>query len=430
MTTDLVETSLSDEQLKIRVHHVGGISDVGPISRLKVFGDDIEWIAYDASVENLSSTTLPGANCKLIPRCIGSTNSPGMFYVMKEESASSLYLCAPSAERYTWVNYQGMPFVRSGKTAIWGELVSVAKEISIQVDTMDQLIEEDLIPPVDVISMDTQGSDWDILVGASKALSSVAGVVCEVMFTELYAGQPLFSDIQAHLRKHDFRFCEFLFLQEYNTAPYPFELQGKGFLTVAEALFLKDGTALLDDVRRPEEIQRAVAQSLKLAAIAAAFDQLDYALGIVRSIQAKYPLSLDTLAANSKMNYVKLLRDLVHVADTIEAESPLLQNDTDRRYGADKGKAPQAGPGARRIKWQVVRYVARQLLKRALGPLGKRSSPAYYGSISRVFCSYGLASTAKAHDKRLVMYLLGMSYPPQKGLRNWIGRSLVQHACS
>lgn len=414
MNSESANAEFTDEQLRIRVHHVGGIGDFGPISHLKIFGDDIEWIGYDASEDSLSALAPMGSRFLLVNKCIGKTNSVGRFNIMKEPSASSVFPCAPSAEKYTWITYQWRPFVRNGKTLIWGEHTRVVKEVTVEFRTLDHLVENGEVPQIDVISMDTQGSDYDILVGASKVLSSsVVCVVGEVMFAELYAGQALFCDIQDHLRKHKFRFCEFLFSQVYNTAPYPFELQGKGFFTVGEALFLKDVHALIDDAHTQSAKNQCVAQCLKLAAIAAVYDHLDFSLEILYALREKSLLSLDKWASSTNITYLRLLRDLVRAAGVVESRSPPLTYDEGRRYG----RAPDL-PSAKPDKLKAVRYLIKRLFVRPIEIITRRNLPLYYGSISKVLHTYGLVRVARAHNIRLVMYHLGMFWPPQ----NWFAR--------
>jgi len=425
MTDKGGELDFTDEQLRIRVHHVGAFGDFGPIERLKIFGDDIEWIGYDAQEELLSGTTAPSKYYALVNKCIGSTNSLGSFKVMRSLGASSLLPSAPSAEKYTWVFYQGRPLVRNGETLIWGEHTRVVKEVPVEINTLDHLVENGDIPQIDFISTDAQGADCDILLGAPKALSSSAvGVVCEVEFAELYEGQPLFCDTQDLLRKHGFRFCDFLSRQDFNVAPYPVALQGKGFFTVAEALFFKKVSELIGDPPTPSGANQSVVRCLKLAAIALVFDQFDYALGILRTLQEKHLLSLDKLAMASRttnIKYIKLLRDLVRSADEIEANSPPLYYELGRwNVGTD---VPKKSSGNN--KWKVCLYLIERLFLRAIRIITKGNAPFYYTPISKVLHAYGLVNVAKAHDKRLVMCLLGITYPAKSRFSMYCGRLIT-----
>jgi hypothetical protein len=58
-------------------------------------------------------------------------------------------------------------------------------------------------------TIDTQGSELDILLGAGRYLDKISIIKCEVEFVELYRGQPLFDDVVRELSKCGFRFVDF-----------------------------------------------------------------------------------------------------------------------------------------------------------------------------------------------------------------------------
>jgi FkbM family methyltransferase len=60
------------------------------------------------------------------------------------------------------------------------------------------------IDRVDFIKADTQGSELDVLLGASRTLERVIAVQTEVEFNPMYAGQPLFGDVDRFLRDQGF----------------------------------------------------------------------------------------------------------------------------------------------------------------------------------------------------------------------------------
>lgn len=62
---------------------------------------------------------------------------------------------------------------------------------------------------VDVLKLDTQGSELDILFGATETLAEVSWVISEVEFNPLYEDQPLFSDVDECLRDKGFQLLGF-----------------------------------------------------------------------------------------------------------------------------------------------------------------------------------------------------------------------------
>lgn len=79
---------------------------------------------------------------------------------------------------------------------------------------------------LDYISLDTQGSELDILKGGKIALSNAKFVYSEVSFPGLYQGSPDLYDMIDFMREHGFDICQLL-------------MRNKGW---GDALFAKKGT--------------------------------------------------------------------------------------------------------------------------------------------------------------------------------------------
>lgn len=306
----MITSRISKEDLIIWVHHIGGFGNCGPTEALEMLGKDVQWVIYDANEEALSTVaSCQDKNILLVNSCIGASNSKGKFHVTVEPTASSMLKPVLSASKYTFGQI------------VWGEHARVVESNDIEIRTIDSLIDEKKLPYADFLSIDAQGAELDIINGASKMLKfSVVGIICEVEFKEIYEGQPLFCDTQDRLRRDNLRLCQIYSEQYWNTGLYAKELQGAGFLTVGEALFLKD-TDMLDNIDNlkclsEEMLTENVIYYLKLAAVAVVFDQLDYAIGILQPLQMHNFLLLDELANNTDVKYVKMLRDLMSVVET------------------------------------------------------------------------------------------------------------------
>lgn len=370
----MISDNITDEQLKIIVHHIGGIGGCGPVEALAVFGKDIKWVIYDANEDSLSACTeFPGmADYSLVNNCIGKTNSKSVFNITNVSSASSILLPSPNAANYTY-------YTNNGNVQVWGKHARIVKSFDIEITTLDELVKKKKVQPVDFLSIDAQGAELDIMNGASKMLkSSTIGILCEVEFAELYSGQPLFCDIQDRLRKDGFRFCEIHNPQHFNNFPYSKELQGNGFYTVGEALFLKQPNFLSDNTKE-------VICCIKLAAAAVAFDQLDLSLNILHMLREKKLVSLEKLAKKTQLKYIKLLRDLLQVADAIEAKKTNLSFNKMVLF----------------IKFVIAR-TGRIFARK----LGNKNIDNYYSQVSKVFYKYGLYEVAEKHDTRYIRNLL------------------------
>jgi FkbM family methyltransferase len=314
----MLSDKFTEEQLKIRIHHIGGIGGYGPSEVLDKL-EHVEWIIYDADADSLSlSSSSESVEYKFVNRCVGGNNSQAQFHILSSPTASSMLKPAKGARLYTLM-------LGNGTARVWGEHTKLVKSVDMNIDTLDSLVESSEVPPVDYLSVDAQGAELQILEGASKVLATrTLGVLCEVEFAELYENQPLFCDTQKRLLKDRFRLCEIYSHQYLTTNLLCPELQGKGFLTVGEALFLKNIDVWNDTEDDPLfSSDNDIVQGLKLAAIAVAFDQLDYALGICRYLEKKNLVSLDNLAEKTNIKYINLLRDLYCAADSIQKTVPV-----------------------------------------------------------------------------------------------------------
>ena len=66
---------------------------------------------------------------------------------------------------------------------------------------------DDLIPEteIDFLKIDVQGAELDVLIGAERLLPTTLVVQTEIEFLQLYENQPLFADIDMHIRAKGFQ---------------------------------------------------------------------------------------------------------------------------------------------------------------------------------------------------------------------------------
>lgn len=86
------------------------------------------------------------------------------------------------------------------------ELVTLVAKHPVQTIKMDDIRE---IDSVDFVKIDVQGSELNVFQHAKRVLSQALLIQTEVEFLELYKGQPMFSDVDACLRKSGFQFHTF-----------------------------------------------------------------------------------------------------------------------------------------------------------------------------------------------------------------------------
>jgi len=76
----------------------------------------------------------------------------------------------------------------------------------IQVDRLDNIISIDDPGIIDLLKIDTQGTEYEVLKGCGEILHKVKTINCEVEHIELYKNQKLFGDVTTYLKTFGFKF--------------------------------------------------------------------------------------------------------------------------------------------------------------------------------------------------------------------------------
>ncbi len=271
--SDTVET-------RIISHHVGARGFGVPFTCPPKFDDDIVHVLYEADAECAAEMSANNDNDNrfVLPYCIGGENRKGTFKVTTNPFGSSLY---PPNEYYK--DFYGEVYPGDDVyDAIFGEWCHTEKEVDVEIHSLDSLFEEGKIPitsPPDFLSLDTQGSEGDIIRGAEQTmLNGVLGFATEIEFHSIYKGQTLFDEILRRANELGFHFAGFLHISDEIT-PYraPVGLRGRSFLAFGDALFL----------RRPETLKDIAQNDLhhyvmaeKLAFISIVFGFVEYGVGV------------------------------------------------------------------------------------------------------------------------------------------------------
>lgn len=80
------------------------------------------------------------------------------------------------------------------------EMMRVRKVLQVPTTTVAALVGRGECPAPDFLKIDAQGAELEILQGCGELLRDCCGVEAELMFTPMYTGQPLFSDVERYLR--------------------------------------------------------------------------------------------------------------------------------------------------------------------------------------------------------------------------------------
>lgn len=255
---------------KISLHHIGGKSGSSGFPVLKPFEKDMVQVFYDADkdcIQDIIEKNKKHAfESHVFPYCVGGMNTKASFALNYSPFTSSLLSLNPDYNDYYTFNGECDHILK--------EDFRVVKSIDIDIVTLDSILEKNGIQKPDFLSIDTEGSEYEILQGAQELLDkNILGVVVETAFKQLRKDQKLFGDINGLLTASGFEFIRFAG-QHSETSPYraPIGLRGKGHHLMADALFLKREGAI--DNKTFDDFVKLN----KLAFFSIAFQQLETGL--------------------------------------------------------------------------------------------------------------------------------------------------------
>lgn len=160
-----------------------------------------------------------GQHMTLKPFALGDGNVHTL-HVNNEDATSSLYPLNEEGNRH-------FPLL--------APLHTVRAE-TVETRRLDEVIAHE---QVDFLKLDIQGAELLVLQHAMAVLEKTAVIHCEVEFSPIYQGQPLFSDVATFLAKQGFYFLDFAVLGHYAHANRN-GLESRDRLMWADAVFLRD----------------------------------------------------------------------------------------------------------------------------------------------------------------------------------------------
>jgi FkbM family methyltransferase len=145
--------------------------------------------AVKAECDKLNAKAM--TNHRYLPYFIGD-GSERVFHTCNKTMTSSLYEPnTPLLRRFQYLE----------------ELTRVVETAPVKTTRLDDVPE---VEAIDYLKMDVQGAELDVLRGAERLLGSTLVIQAEVEFSPMYKDQPLFADVDAHLRARGFSFHCFL----------------------------------------------------------------------------------------------------------------------------------------------------------------------------------------------------------------------------
>jgi FkbM family methyltransferase len=111
---------------------------------------------------------------------------------------------------------------------------SVKRSVEVESKTLDSILETQLDEDIDVIKLDTQGTEFEILESSPESLSKALLVEVEVEFFEIYKDQKLFADVCQLMRERGF---DLLYLNREFISRAIYKGKTRGQLIFGDALF-------------------------------------------------------------------------------------------------------------------------------------------------------------------------------------------------
>lgn len=130
------------------------------------------------------------------------------------------------------------------------ECFRVVDRLDMDVESLDSFCAQQGIEDLDFLKVDVQGGELAILKGGDEMVTKhLLGIRCEVEFAHLYVGQPLFSEMELHLRESGFYPADWLYQRYWRSSPKHEHGQyskkaaisySRGRLIHSDVLFLRD----------------------------------------------------------------------------------------------------------------------------------------------------------------------------------------------
>jgi len=167
-------------------------------SRATVIGFDPD----AAECERLRANYSGPCDVRFVPVALGATQGRAPLFVTEDPACSSLFEPDPVL------------------TATMPELAVArfARTTEVELTTLDSSATQLGVAEVDFLKLDTQGAELMVLQGAEASLRSTRALEVEVEFNPIYRGQPLFGDIDAHLRARGFVLWRLKNMAHYSVA--------------------------------------------------------------------------------------------------------------------------------------------------------------------------------------------------------------------
>jgi FkbM family methyltransferase len=285
---------------KFYAHHVGGRGGNVSFPIMSYFEDVIINIIYDADESCLPDIKVNTTdNSVILPYCL--TDHCGEVYLNINFCPFTSSIFEFNEEYSQYLEEKRLHY----SDYLFGKTHSCEKKLLISSETIDNLLTLDKIPPVDFLSLDTQGAELLILKGAVNSLKNrTVAIYCEVNFADVYLGAPLFGELDAFMKQNDFLLVG-LFPMSFGYKRIPRETRGAGIPLQGEALYILNPKK----VTGPDSvIKKLKLQNIAFCAVAFGYTEIAY-----EALQYSKKINVDSITKIDKfldLFYFEIEKDL------------------------------------------------------------------------------------------------------------------------
>jgi len=326
---------------------------------LPAFEKDIVNVLYEADANCLPQMmeywNEQPSDTVVLPYCLSDRDGDGKFHLNYDPYTNSYYRMNPRYAEFYYPRLYGY----GGYDYVVGDMVRTMEDVQLPMTTLDSVVlDRGEVRGPDFLSLDTQGSELDILNGASRLLdTTILAVQSEVELQPLYEGQPLFGDICRFLAQHNFDLVNMREINKWHPKRGKIGFRGDWCLADGEALFLK----------RPETVETSVSgvQLNKLAFIATVLGQFEYAQKCFELKGFKAAPTLQSEATGPQPRYLDFISRLAGaVALLPERPAPLFSD----VYSYERSKA-RFQTGAAQLQFQPPPQSALKKYVKSIRPM-------------------------------------------------------------
>jgi FkbM family methyltransferase len=213
---------------------------------------------------------LPYRSIHYVDKALAEKVGRATLHITRGAGASSLL--DPNVELLIAMEYL-FPYAKR-----FADQFQVVTSEEVETTTVDKVAEDERLEYLDYLKLDTQGTEYECLLGAEGLLKErrVGVIKTEVEFLPLYKGQHLFADIDAYLRSHGFMLLDLVFDSRHKVIWSKHRIRAdRGTLLFGDAYYT---------LAMPVQSELAPFRRMRHALVLGELGFLDVAIALIRSI--------------------------------------------------------------------------------------------------------------------------------------------------